>query len=433
MTFDETLQALRSGALDLIEYVDGLCDRIEKDEPAIRALIPGTYDRRRVRADARRLLSAYPAPATRPALFGLPVGVKDIINVAGYPTRCGSDLPPEVFDGPEANCISRLKGAGSIIMGKTVTAEFAYFKPGPTRNPHHTGHTPGGSSSGSAAGVADGFFPLALGTQTGGSTIRPAAYCGVVGFKPGFGRISLEGVMPLSKTLDHLGLFCADPTGIDPVMQVLDETWRPVGASKPLEELTLGVPDGSYLALATPHGLSLFENAVARLKQQGCRLKRVETLSEIDIINQDHLHLMNAEIARAHAGWYARYGPLYSQTMSDAITQGRRVAENEIERLKAEAVLFRKRMENEMKHEGIDAWICPSCRDSAPKGLDSTGSPIMNFSWTYAGLPALSLPAGRDETGLPYGVQLVGMFGKDELLVSLAPSVHAALNRPRQV
>ena len=234
MTIFETITALRSGKLDLLTYVSGLCDRIEKEEQNILAMIPGTYGRERVSKEASQLLDRYPEPKDRPSLFGIPIGVKDIINVSGFPTRCGSELPPSAFDGPEADFISGLRRAGSIIMGKTVSTEFAYFEPGPTRNPHNPNHTPGGSSSGSAAGVASGFFPFALGSQTGGSVIRPAAYCGVVGFKPSFGRISMKGVMPLSETLDHLGILCEDPSGIDPIMQILDVDWKPYAVQKAL-------------------------------------------------------------------------------------------------------------------------------------------------------------------------------------------------------
>ena len=187
MTILQTIADIKTGKLDLSAYLSGLCDRIEKADQSVLAMIPGTYERDRVLREASQLMDLYPEPRDRPPLFGIPVGIKDIINVSGFPTRCGAELPPTAFDGPQAECVSRIKRAGSIIMGKTVTTEFAYFEPGPTRNPHNLNHTPGGSSSGSAAGVASGFFPFALGSQTGGSVIRPAAYCGVVGFKPSFG------------------------------------------------------------------------------------------------------------------------------------------------------------------------------------------------------------------------------------------------------
>jgi len=428
MTIFETITALRSGELDLMAYVSGLCDRIEKEEHNILAMIPGTYDRKRVCEAASQLLESYPEPRDRPPLFGIPLGVKDIINVSGFPTKCGSDLPAAAFDGQEADCISSLKRAGIIIMGKTVTTEFAYFEPGPTRNPHNPNHTPGGSSSGSAAGVASGFFPFALGSQTGGSVIRPAAYCGVVGFKPSFGRIPIEGVMPLSETLDHLGILCADHSGIDPIMQILDIGWNSGASRKYSDRLVLGVPDGPYLNLANPHGLQYFEMTLKKLLNNDYQIKRITTLSDIDVINDNHLRLMHAEIARAHAEWYNEYGHLYGAKMSDGVLQGQTVGDDEIETLRAETFKFRGRVEEQMKSEGIDAWICPPTQDSAPEGLSSTGSPIMNFSWTHGGLPCLTFPSGNDEAGLPHGVQIVGYFGKDEELVASSNDLHETLN-----
>ena len=194
MTFSDIVSKLNTGELDLWEYLNDLCDRIDSKEPQIEAIVPGTYDRKRIIKDAEILLEKYPDASARPPLFGIPVGVKDIFRVEGYPTRCGSALPGDLFDGPEADSVTKLKRAGAIMMAKTVTTEFAYNEPGPTRNPHNLKQTPGGSSSGSAAGVAGEFFPLALGSQTVGSVIRPAAFCGIVGFKPSYNRISIEGV-----------------------------------------------------------------------------------------------------------------------------------------------------------------------------------------------------------------------------------------------
>ena len=173
----DTISKLRSGDTELRECISEICNKIEAEEPIIQALVPRSYTRERVCGDALRLLEQYPDPSSRPALFGVPIGVKDIFRVSGFPTKCGAKLPADLFDGPEATCVTLLRKAGAIIVGKTVAVEFAWLEPGPTRNPHNVEHTPGGSSSGSAAGVACGFFQFALGTQTVGSTIRPAASC----------------------------------------------------------------------------------------------------------------------------------------------------------------------------------------------------------------------------------------------------------------
>ncbi len=202
-----TTDALRKNELDLFTYVDEICKRIDEAEPQLHALLPETDRRMRLRADAQALQARFPDPATRPPLYGVPVSIKDVFFVDGFPTRAGSNLPAEVFVGAEAPCVTMLREAGAIILAKTVSTEFAYFEPGPTRNPHNLAHTPGGSSSGSAVAVVVGFCPLALGTQTIGSTIRPAAFCGVVGFKPSYGRIPTDGIIPCSPSEVHTHWF----------------------------------------------------------------------------------------------------------------------------------------------------------------------------------------------------------------------------------
>ena len=186
----QTVSLLRVGGRDLASYVDEMCDRVDAVDPAIQALLPEPGRRERLLTEAAGLERRYPQPASRPPLYGALVAVKDIFHVHGFVTRAGSNLPPELFAGAEASCVTQLREAGALILGKSVTTEFAYFEPGPTRNPHALDHTPGGSSSGSAAAVAAGLCQLAVGTQTIGSVIRPAAFCGVVGFKPSLDRIA---------------------------------------------------------------------------------------------------------------------------------------------------------------------------------------------------------------------------------------------------
>src|SRR5260370_31778057 len=200
-----TAAALRSGQIDLLTYIDEVCNRIDATDPLIHALLPEADRRTRLRAEATALQARFPDPASRPPLYGIPVGVKDTFHVDGFPTQAGSQLPPELFIAPEATCATMLRAAGVLILGKTVTTEFAYFEPGPTRNPHHLNHTPGASISGSVAAVAAGFCPLALGTQVIGSTIRPAAYCWSVGFKPTYVLNPTNGLIQCSYSLQHAG------------------------------------------------------------------------------------------------------------------------------------------------------------------------------------------------------------------------------------
>lgn len=421
-----TLEKLRRGERDLVTYVGELCDRIEADEPDLHALVPGTYERRRVLAEASELQHRFPNPAGRPPLYGVPIGVKDIFRVDGFPTRCGAELPPELFAGPEAPCVTALKGAGALIVGKTVTTEFAYFEPGPTRNPHNPAHTPGGSSSGSAAGVARGFFPLALGTQTIGSVIRPAAFCGIVGFKPSYGRVSTAGVVPFSATADHVGVFSQGVGGVALAMPVLDPSWTPADEKEAAP--TLGVPDGPYLDQASANGRRHFASRLERLAGAGCRVTVAPALRNIAEINQDHLTLIAAEVSRVHARWFAEYRDRYRPKTVEIIERGRRVADAELERVRAASRSFREATQRRMDDAGIDYWVCAAATDHAPAGLAGTGSPLMNLPWTHGGLPAITLPAGRDDSGLPHGVQLVARYGADEALIEAGRVLETAIS-----
>jgi Asp-tRNA(Asn)/Glu-tRNA(Gln) amidotransferase A subunit family amidase len=418
-----TITKLRRGEVDLLKYVGSFCDRIEAEDPKIHALVPGTFDRARCLKQASKLLEQYPDPEARPPLFGVPVGVKDIFRVAGFPTRAGSKLPAELFAGEEATCVSRLKGAGAIIMGKTETTEFAWMEPGPTRNPHNLEHTPGGSSSGSAAGVAAGFFPFALGTQTAGSIIRPAAYCGIVGFKPTFGRIPVSGVIPFSPSADQVGFFCEDPSGVGIFASILAEDWQSPFESHQERQPVLGVPEGPYLAQAAENAREHFERGLTMLIGAGYPIKRIDCLSDIEMVNQCHRRMIAAEMARVHSVWFKSYTHLYRKRTVETIEQGLAIADDELERLRSGRLPFREELEQLTRSEKIDCWICPSTTDHAPPGLESTGSPTMNIPWTYAGLPTISLPAGMDSSGLPLGIQVVGRYRKDEDLVVAAEGI----------
>ncbi|MBW2030009.1 MAG: amidase [Deltaproteobacteria bacterium] len=413
----DTILKLRSGEIDLSQHMKEICGRIEAFDPKLRALVPDTFDRDRILKEASLLKERYPAPDSRPPLFGLSLGVKDIFRVWGLPTRCGSRLPPELFQGVEATCVSKLKSAGAIVIGKTVTTEFAYFEPGPTRNPHNPDHTPGGSSSGSAAGVAVDFFLLALGTQTVGSVIRPASFCGVVGFKPSFGRISPAGVIPFSRSADHVGIFSKDLSGIELFMSILSEDWHSIDEEKCKRKPVLAVPEGPYLDQATIQGRQCFEERLQKLLRAGVRILRVRALEDIEVINENHNRLIAGEMARVHSAWFERYAHLYRPRTVQLIEKGMAVNDGELKRLAESRMRFRHHIEGIMGSEGFDYWICPSATDHAPRGLETTGDPAMNLPWTHAGLPVLSIPSGMDEAGLPQGVQMIGRFGRDEGLL----------------
>jgi len=417
-------RALRGDELPLPDYLGLLERRMKERDAQVRAFLdePARFDRLRRESDA--LLRRYPASEQRPPLFGVAVGVKDIFHVDGFPTRAGSRLPPEVLAGPQAECVGRLMQAGALVLGKTVTTEFAYFAPGPTRNPRRLEHTPGGSSSGSAAAVAAGLAPLAVGTQTIGSVIRPAAFCGVVGFKPTFGRVSTHGVIPLAPSLDHVGWFAADVAGAESAARVLCRDWKPAPAGRLPR---LGVPDGPYLDRAGESARAALESAAEALSRAGYLVRRVPLMPDFDEIARRHQTILAAEAARVHAEWFSAHAAAYHPRTSELLVRGQAVDDDRLRESLAEQAKFRLSLLETMDSQGIDAWISPSAVGPAPRGLDSTGDPVMNLPWTQAGMPALTVPCGADDQGLPLGLQLVARAESDESLLLWGTAVETLL------
>lgn len=412
--------ALRLNQLDLLEYVQQACDRLEAVDGQIQAFLPEPERRARLTREAQALLSQYPTPEGRPLLFGIPVGVKDMFRVEGFPTRAGSQLPAELFDGAEAASVTRLKRAGALILGKTVTTEFAFFEPGATRNPRNLEHTPGGSSSGSAAAVAAGLSPLTLGTQTIASTIRPAAFCGIVGFKPSYNRIDKTGVIDLAPSFDHVGLFTQDVEGLMLAAAILLHDWQTVQSQ---DSPVLGVPVGPYLQQTSPEGLEAFAKQVSRLEDAGYTVKRIPALDNIAEINEDHKTLMAAEMAQVHQDWFAQYESLYRPRTAEMIRKGQGVSAETMIVIRQKQLTLRVKLEALMRQETIDLWICPSVKGAAPQGLNMTGDPVMSFPWTFTGLPTISLPTKDEIGGLPLGLQCIAPFGQDEPLLLWAQSI----------
>ena len=417
---------------DLLARVDELERRYAGREPSIHAFLPedGRFDRLRREGAALR-----DQPERVGPLFGLLFGVKDIFHVDGFETRAGSRVPPSALAGPQGDSVSRLKAAGALMVGKTVTTEFAYFTPGPTRNPHNRDHTPGGSSSGSAAAVAAGLCDFALGTQTIGSIIRPASFCGIVGLKPTFGRIPAQGIVACAPSFDHVGLLATDVSMATRVARVLYATWAdPAGhkgppytrssdAGRPLTgRLALGVPAGPYLDIVPPGTAAWFERVCRALADAGHDVRRVPVMSDFQEIRERHETILAGEAARVHAAWFREYEPLYGDKIASLVRRGQSVTDEQLDRARAGRRAFRDALQQQMIDAGIDAWICPSTLGPAPEGIDSTGDPVMNLPWTQAGLPAVGLPAGAVD-GLPIGLQVIGQWNADELLLAHAVSL----------
>jgi len=419
------IEDLRSGRLRLPDFLAQIEARFMEREPSILAFLPEEDRFTRLNGEADALVLNYPDLIKRPLLFGALVGVKDIFHVEGFNTQAGSRLPSDLLQGEEAKSVTRLKEAGALIFGKTVTTEFAYFSPGATRNPHNPEHTPGGSSSGSAAAVAAGFCHLALGTQTIGSIIRPASFCGVVGLKPNYDRISREGVIPLSPSLDHVGFFVPDVESAIEAARVLYRDWDE--PTQPLKKPRLGIPDGPYLQSASEETLVHFENVCQLLKKAEYEVERIQVMPDFAEIRARHDVIMSAEAAQVHADWFGEYENLYSTKFTELIRRGQQFSDDHLQNALSARDSFRSDIRRIFLDHNIDVWISPSTIGPAPKGLESTGDPVMNLPWTQAGLPAVNLPAGKNRDGLPLGLQLAANWYKDESLLFWAKELEKAL------
>ena len=414
------VENMQSGELLLPDFLAQLEAHVVQREPAVLALLPEEDRFKRLYDDAETLALAYPAANKRPNLFGAMAGVKDIFHVEGFVTHAGSRLPSELLQGQEAKSVTKLKDVGALILGKTVTTEFAYFFPGPTRNPHNPEHTPGGSSSGSAAAVAAGFCHLALGTQTIGSIVRPAAFCGVIGFKPTYDRISRAGVIPLSPSLDHVGFFTPDIETARHAASVLIEDWKSDASTR---KPTLGIPEGPYLTCASEYALACFDTICRSLSEAGYELRRVPAMNDFQEIRNRHDVIMSAEVAHVHANWFQQHENLYSTKLAELIKRGQSVTDIQLQVALEARNNFRTDMAQTMKEKNIDLWICPPTIGPAPKGLDATGDPIMNLPWTQIGFPATNIPTTKTEAGLPMGLQIVGNWNGDEALLAWARDI----------
>ena len=428
LTIAEAASAIASGELTSAQLVSSCLERIDTVEDKVKAWV--LVDRDGALAAAQRMDRELAQGKQRGALHGIPLGIKDIFYTAGLPTEAGSKAWAGFIPDYDATSVTRLKEAGAIVLGKTHTTEFAYFDPAATRNPWNTEHTPGGSSSGSAAGVAAGMCPAALGSQTMGSVLRPAAYNGIVGFKPQFGRISVYGVVPVSPTLDHVGILARTVTDTAIVFQA-------IASHDPKDALTLNEPVPDYIASLqrqSPPRLGLvraffYENAdeemrqhtdevVARLSQAGATVEEVAPPPSFATIIDNARLIMAFEAAESHRESFARHGDKYRDGIRKLIEDGRAI--NPSDYRKALNVRRQQCAEMESLLQESDALLTPGIPGAAPHGLASTGSPVMQAPWTIMGVPSLSLPSGLSRNRLPLSVQLASPTRAEARLLAVA-------------
>jgi Asp-tRNA(Asn)/Glu-tRNA(Gln) amidotransferase A subunit family amidase len=354
-------------------------------------------------------------------LSGIPFGVKDIIETIGLATEFGSPI----YKGRQGSCdaaiVRQLRRTGAVLLGKTQTAAFAYRTPAPTRNPRNLFHTPGGSSSGSAAAVAAGMVPIAVGTQTHGSVLRPASYCGVTGFKPTHGVMSTAGVLPMARSLDTLGLFTHTPAGM---LRLWDALGYPIGDDDdaPDGAVACGVLDP--LPGVEPAMAKGFGQAIARLRRRGLDLQPVAIVPRLDRLFQESRVVEQYEGARVHQQRFEQYGDRLLD-VADLVRAGRQVPESRYRA--ALAFIAESRAQMIEQYRATPVILAPSATGPAPRGLTSTGDPRLNSPWTAIGVPAVSIPIPL-RRGLPLGLQLTAAPGQDGRLLRAAVRISALLD-----
>lgn len=422
-----TLRRVHQRTVSAEQVVDECLERIARLEPQLHAWV--RWDRDQALATARELDSRRNAGESPGGLWGIPLGIKDLFDVAGTPTGCGfgpwetGDVCRE--DGP---LVRRLRGAGGIVLGKTVTTQFACFDPPPTRNPWNLERTPGGSSSGSAVAVAAGMCLGALGSQTGGSIIRPAAFCGIAGYKPSWGRLPVEGVFPAAASLDVPGPMARSVHDLWILEGVLSQADTPEVIARLEARGTrperVGILRGRFAEVASADCLDVFERAMSRLSRAGLATADCPLPASFDTVLENHRTVMLTEIAAGHAERFREGRMHYLPRMAALIEEGS-------QRRGVEYILARQHQRDFSRDmdrllEDWEVLACPATPGGAP-GPETTGDPTFNSPFSYCGLPAVTVPMGLDSDGLPLGLQLIGRRNGDRELLLAALWCEAVL------
>jgi aspartyl-tRNA(Asn)/glutamyl-tRNA(Gln) amidotransferase subunit A len=426
LTIAEAAEQLRTRQLSPVEVVRSCLGRIDQLEARLQAWV--TVDREGALATAQQCEKEIAQGRYLSPLHGVPIGLKDIFYTKGLKTTAGSPIYADFVPDYDATTVRRLREAGAIILGKAQTTEFAALKPSPTRNPWNLEHTPGGSSSGSAAAVAVSMCPGALGSQTYGSTIRPAAYCGCVGLKPTYGRISAHGMFALCWNLDHVGLLARTVRDATILLYALagDDPHDPACIPAPVPDYRsallnplpprIGLVREFFLEKANEETRKHVETVAERLARAGARVEEVRLPASFVGEQEAHFKMLYAESAVSHAEAYAQHKDRYSPQMQDIIEKGKQISGAEYVEIRRHQQRFRHDME--LLCQSADVLLTPSTPAPAPKGLGSTGDPSFNGPASFSGHPSLNLPSGLSAEGLPFGVQLMSAALREDKLIA---------------
>jgi len=415
----QAAREIAAGQLRAEALMTACLERIAAREPEIGAW--QCLDPEAALEAARRCDASAPSGP----LHGIPIAVKDLIDTADMPTGYGSAIYARHRPGADAACVALARAAGAIVMGKTVTTEFACFTPGKTANPRNPAHTPGGSSSGSAAAVADRMAPLAFGTQTAGSVIRPAAFCGVVGYKPSFGTIPRAGVKMLCDSLDTVGTMARNVADAAFFAGVVAGRPELRDIAPPEAPPRFGFYRTPMWDEAEPEAAAALDHARAALERAGARVEEIAVPEQHRRLTEAQQSIMGFELVRGLAYERLQHSAELSPPLAQLLDAGLAVGAPEYDAAIAETAMSRARLDGFFG--SCDAMLTPAAPGEAPRGLGHTGNPVFNRMWTLLGVPCVTMPAVWSESGLPTGIQLVGRIGDDARLMAAALFAERAL------
>jgi Asp-tRNA(Asn)/Glu-tRNA(Gln) amidotransferase A subunit family amidase len=404
--------AIRSGGLSAVALVDACLARIRALDPSLQAWVH--VDEAGARMQAALRDEDTKAGKPRGLLHGVPIGIKDIFDVAGMPTTAGAEPWAHTRPSKDAASVQMLRDHGAIMLGKTHTTQFAFRDPAPTRNPWNGEHTPGGSSSGSAAAVAARMVPLALGSQTVGSVLRPAAYCGIVGYKPPHGRIPTEGVVPLAWSLDHVGIFARSVADI----RLTLEACGVHGVGMAVHHAARLALASELLARAEPDVAASIQTAARAFVAAGASVDEVKLPASFAEIHDAGTMILEAEAAAYHEASFARHKDEYGEGIRGLVERG--LTRPAASYVRADRARRRFREEAARTFASYDAVISPTAPALPPRGLAWTGDASLCAPWSSAGFPAITLPTGVAPSGLPHALQLVAVPDRNDVLLHFA-------------
>ncbi len=427
-TIQTAARALREGKITCVSLLEECLDHIDRHEDKVRAWV--LVDRPRARAEAEARDRELRQGCDRGLLHGVPMGIKDIFDVFDWPTACGSALWRNAVARQDAPAVARLRQAGAVLVGKTVTTQYASFDPPPTRNPWNLARTPGGSSSGSAAAVAARMCLAALGSQTGGSITRPASYCGVPACKPTYGIISLDGILPLAASMDHPGPMASCVFDVAAVLQAIADPGAPDWVTPLRGELrppVLGRPRGIFERLADDAVRAMTEETCRKWAARGATIRDVALPAGFAEVTARHRIVMAVEAAAFHQERLRRHPDDYGPRIRSLLEEGLACPAVEYARTKEHQARLKADMAA-VFHD-VDALLCPATTMPAPDAA-TTGDPAFNSPWSYTGLPVVSIPTELSPDGLPVGVQLVGAARSEGLLFQAAAWGEVEIGEP---